>query len=68
MRYETVQKLMDEDFKRSTGVQRSTFEKMPEVVEAGLCDFVTFVLKMPSFLFCPSSPLPPVSFWYLWPF
>jgi hypothetical protein len=39
MRYETVQKLMDEDFKRSTGVQRITFEKMLEVVEAGLCDF-----------------------------
>jgi len=39
MRYETVQKLKDEDFKRSTGVQRSTFEKMLEVVETGLCDF-----------------------------
>ena len=39
MRYETVQKLKDEDFKRSTGVQRSTFEKMLEVVEAGLRDF-----------------------------
>jgi len=39
MRYETVQTLKDEDFKRSTGVQRSTFEKMREVVEAGLRDF-----------------------------
>src|SRR5664279_4430089 len=39
MRYETVQKLKDEDFKRSTGVQRSTFEKMLEVVEKGLREF-----------------------------
>ena len=39
MRYETVEKLKDEDFKRSTGVRRSTFEKMLEVVEAGLRDF-----------------------------
>ena len=39
MRYETVQKLKDEDFKRSTGVQRDTFEKMLEVVEKGLGDF-----------------------------
>jgi hypothetical protein len=39
MRYETIQNLKDEDFKRSTGVQRSTFEKMLEVVEEGLRDF-----------------------------
>ena len=39
MRYETVQKLKNKDFKRSTGVRRSTFEKMLEVVEAGLRDF-----------------------------
>jgi hypothetical protein len=39
MRYEAVQKLKDENFKRSTGVQRSSFEKMLEVVEAGLRDF-----------------------------
>src|SRR3972149_6285596 len=39
MRYETVQTLKDEDFKRSTGVQRSTFEKMLGVVEQGLRDF-----------------------------
>jgi hypothetical protein len=39
MRYETVQKLKDEEFKRSTGVQRSTFEKMLEVVEVGLRNF-----------------------------
>jgi len=39
MRYETVQQLNDEDFKRSTGVQRSTFEQMLLVVRAGLRDF-----------------------------
>jgi hypothetical protein len=39
MKYETVQKLKDEDFKRSTGVQRGTFERMLEVIEAGLRDF-----------------------------
>ena len=39
MRYETVQTLSDEDFKRSTGVQRSTFERMLEVVETGLRNF-----------------------------
>ena len=39
MRYETVQKLSDEAFKRSTGVQRQTFEKMVTVVEAGLRKF-----------------------------
>ena len=39
MRYETVQLLKDEDFKRSTGVQRATFEKMLKVVETGLREF-----------------------------
>lgn len=39
MRYETVKTLSAEDFKRSTGVQRQTFEKMLEVVEVGLRDF-----------------------------
>ena len=39
MRYETVQGLKDEDFKRLTGVQRSTFEKMLAVVQSGLRDF-----------------------------
>ena len=39
MRYETVQTLNDEEFKRSSGVQRSTFEKMLEVVQSGLRDF-----------------------------
>jgi hypothetical protein len=39
MRYETVQTLKDEEFKRSTGVRRSTFEKMLAVVRAGLRDF-----------------------------
>ncbi len=39
MRYETVKLLSDEDFKRSTGVRRQTFEKMLVVVENGLRDF-----------------------------
>ena len=39
MRYETVETLKDEEFKRSTGVQRSTFEKMLAVVTTGLRDF-----------------------------
>ncbi len=39
MRYESVQKLKDEDFKRCTGVQRSTFEQMLAVVEAALRNF-----------------------------
>ena len=39
MRYETVQTLSDEDFKRSTGVQRDTFEQMLEVVAKGWRDF-----------------------------
>ena len=39
MKYETVQALKDEDFKRSVGVQRSTFEKMLEVVTMGWRDF-----------------------------
>ena len=39
MKYETVQVLTDKDFKRSMGVQRSTFEKMLEVVITGLRDF-----------------------------
>lgn len=34
-----MQTLNDKDFKRSTGVQRNTFEKMLEVVETGLRDF-----------------------------
>jgi hypothetical protein len=39
MRYETIQALKNEEFKRSTGVQHSAFEKMLEVVTAGLRDF-----------------------------
>jgi hypothetical protein len=39
MRYETIQHLKDPDFKRLTGVQRETFEKMLKVVEKGLRDF-----------------------------
>jgi hypothetical protein len=39
MRYETVQKLSAEDFKRSTGVSRAMFEKMLTVVQKGIRDF-----------------------------
>ena len=39
MRYETIKNLKDADFKRLTGVKRSTFEKMLEVVETGWRDF-----------------------------
>ena len=39
MRYETVKLLSDEDFKRSTGVDRTTFAAMLAVVEKGLRDF-----------------------------
>lgn len=39
MRYETIKQLKDTDFKRLTGVQRETFEKMLEVVQKGLRDF-----------------------------
>jgi hypothetical protein len=39
MRYETIKPLKDTDFKRLTGVQRETFERMLEVVEKGLRDF-----------------------------
>ena len=39
MRYETVKDLKAEEFKRSTGVQRETFEKMLEVVETGIREF-----------------------------
>lgn len=39
MKYDRIQSLSDEDFKRSTGVQHSTFTKMLEVVEHGLRNF-----------------------------
>ncbi len=39
MKYDSVQSLSDEAFKRSTGVQRSTFMKMLEVVGHGLRNF-----------------------------
>jgi hypothetical protein len=39
MRYENVKLLSKENFKRCTGVQRSTFEQMLTVVEAGLRNF-----------------------------
>ena len=39
MKYETIKHLKDTDFKRLTGVQRETFEKMLKVVEKGQRDF-----------------------------
>lgn len=39
MRYETIKTLKAVDFKRSTGVQRATFEKMLAVVQKELRDF-----------------------------
>ena len=39
MRYETIEHLKDSDFKRLTGVQRETFDKMLKVVEKGLRNF-----------------------------
>jgi len=39
MRYDTIKHLKNPDFKRLTGVQRETFEKMLDVVENGLRDF-----------------------------
>jgi hypothetical protein len=39
MRYESLQNLKDEAFKRSTGVSRSMFEKMLAVVKKGLREF-----------------------------
>ena len=39
MRYEQIKGLKDADFKRLTGVRRSTFEKMLEVVNEGRREF-----------------------------
>ena len=39
MRYESIKHLKETDFKRLTGVQRETFEKMLAVVEKGLRNF-----------------------------
>jgi Helix-turn-helix of DDE superfamily endonuclease len=39
MRYETVEQLSDEEFKRATGVERSTFQQMEKVVATGLRHF-----------------------------
>ena len=39
MRYENVQNLKDEAFKRSTGVSRAMFEKMLTVVKKGFARF-----------------------------
>jgi hypothetical protein len=39
MRYETIKELKETDFKRLTGVQRETFEKMLKVIKKGLGNF-----------------------------
>lgn len=39
MRYEAIQNLRDEEFKRCTGVSRNMFEKMLKVVSEGIRDF-----------------------------
>ncbi len=39
MRYEIVQRLKEEEFKRLTGVKRSSFEKLVEVIKSGLREF-----------------------------
>jgi len=39
MNYETIKHLKDTDFKRLTGVQRTTFDLMRKVVEKGLGTF-----------------------------
>ena len=39
MRYETVNKLKDGEFKRLTGVSRAVFEKMLAVVQREMRDF-----------------------------
>jgi Helix-turn-helix of DDE superfamily endonuclease len=39
MRYETVKTLRDDEFKRSTGVTRDTFEKMLVILHRDLRDF-----------------------------
>jgi hypothetical protein len=39
MHYETIQHLKDADFKRLSGVQRTTFDLMLKVVENGLGTF-----------------------------
>jgi len=39
MNYETIKQLKDSDFKRLTGIQRSTFEQMLAVIKKGLQNF-----------------------------
>jgi hypothetical protein len=39
MKYETVQNLIEEDFKRPTGVQRSTFDIIRQMIEQDLGNF-----------------------------
>lgn len=58
MKYESVQNLSDEDFKRSTGVQRPAFTKMLEVIEQGLRNF-----GRPSKLSRPDQLLLTLMYW-----
>ena len=39
MRYETIKTLRDEEFKRSTGVTRETFEKMLKIIQRDMRGF-----------------------------
>jgi len=39
MKHETIKNLNDEEFKRSTGVSRDTYDKMLKVVQDGLRNF-----------------------------
>jgi hypothetical protein len=39
LKYETIERLKDSDFKRLTGVQHETFKQMLAVIEKGLRDF-----------------------------
>jgi hypothetical protein len=58
MRYETIKHLKDTDFKRLTGVQRETFEKMRKVIEKGMRDF-----GRPPKLSCADQLLMTLMYW-----
>jgi DDE superfamily endonuclease len=58
MRYETIKQLKDIDFKRLTGVQHETFEKMLAVVEKGRRDF-----GRPTKLSCADQLLMTLMYW-----
>jgi len=58
MRYDTIKHLKDTDFKRLTGVQRGTFEKMRKVIEKGMRDF-----GRPPKLSCADQLLMTLMYW-----